>query len=170
MLFRSSSVNFDLKKSMEFFSKLGFEFNPKFTDDKAACMIISEEAYVMLLVEPFFKTFTKRELCDTTRQTEGLFALSCGSRAEVDETVGKAVSAGGKHASDPQDHGFMYGWSFYDPDGHHGKSSGWIHRRSSSRRSPGNHTGRPGVQQVARSLRGGPFSSGPGPHTFGARR
>src|SRR2546422_7653905 len=79
----------DLKKSMEFFSKLGFEFNPKFTDDKAACMIISEEAYVMLLVEPFFKTFTKRELCDTTRQTEGLFALSCGSRAEVDETVGR---------------------------------------------------------------------------------
>ena len=73
----------------------------------------------MLLTEPFFKTFTKRELCDTTRYTEGLFALSCGGRTEVDEMVRKAVAAGGKHAADPQDHGFMYGWSFYDLDGHH---------------------------------------------------
>ena len=109
----------DLKASMEFFSKLGFEFNPRFTDEKAACMIISEEAYAMLLTEPFFKSFIRRELCDTTRYTEGLFALSCGSRAEVDEMVRKAIAGGGKHAGDPQDHGFMYGWSFYDPDGHH---------------------------------------------------
>lgn len=109
----------DLKKSMEFFSKLGFEFNPKFTDDKAACMIISQEAYVMLLTEPFFKTFTKRELCDTTKQTEALLALSCSSKAEVDEMVKKAIAAGGKQAMDPLDHGFMYDWSFYDPDGHH---------------------------------------------------
>ncbi len=109
----------DLKPSMEFFSKLGFEFNPKFTDDKAACMIVSEEAYVMLLVEPFFKTFTQKEICNTSSQTEGLFALSCNSRAEVDEFVKKAVAAGGKHAMDPVDHGFMYGWSFYDLDGHH---------------------------------------------------
>ncbi|MDQ3136164.1 MAG: glyoxalase/bleomycin resistance/extradiol dioxygenase family protein, partial [Gemmatimonadota bacterium] len=87
----------DLKKSMEFFSKLGFEFNPKFTDDKAACMVISEEAYAMLLTEPFFNTFTKRELCDTTKQTEGLFALSCASKAEVDEMVKKAIAGGGKH-------------------------------------------------------------------------
>jgi hypothetical protein len=109
----------DLKKSMEFFSKLGFEFNPQFTDDKAACMVISEEAFVMLLSEPFFKTFTRREPCDTSRQTEGLFALSCTSRAEVDELVKKAISGGGKHAMEAQDHGFMYGWSFYDLDGHH---------------------------------------------------
>jgi predicted lactoylglutathione lyase len=109
----------DLKKSMEFFSRLGFEFNPKFTDDKAACMIISEEAYVMLLVEPFFKAFTKRELCDTTRQTEGIFALSCSSREEVDEMIKKAVAGGGKRASDPLDHGFMYSCSFHDLDGHH---------------------------------------------------
>ena len=109
----------DLKKSMDFFDKLGFAFNPKFTDDKAACMIVSEEAYFMLLGEPFFKTFTKRGLCDTSRHTEGLFALSCDSRAEVDEMVKKAVAAGGKHAMEPQDHGFMYGWSFYDLDGHH---------------------------------------------------
>ncbi len=109
----------DLKKSREFFSTLGFEFNPKFSDDNAACMILSEEAYVMLLTESFFKTFTRRELCDTSRQTEGLFALSCNSRAEVDELVKKAIGAGGKHAMEPQDQGFMYGWSFYDPDGHH---------------------------------------------------
>jgi predicted lactoylglutathione lyase len=54
-----------------------------------------------------------------TKQTEGLFALSCDSRAEVDQMVKAAIDAGGKHAMDPQDHGFMYGWSFYDPDGHH---------------------------------------------------
>ncbi len=109
----------DLNKSKEFFSTLGFGFNPQFTDDKAACMVISGDAFVMLLTEQFFKTFTKREPCDTTRQTEGLFALSCESRAEVDEIVKKAIAAGGQHAMDPQDHGFMYGWSFYDLDGHH---------------------------------------------------
>jgi len=109
----------DLKRSMEFFGKLGFEFNPKFTDDKAACMIVNDEAFVMLLAEPFFKTFTRHEICDTSTHTEGLFALSCASRAEVDEMVHKAVAAGGKHAMDPVDHGFMYGWSFYDRDGHH---------------------------------------------------
>jgi predicted lactoylglutathione lyase len=109
----------DLKKSMEFFSKLGFEYNRKFTDEKAACMIISEEAYVMLLSEPFFKTFTKRAICDTRKETEGLFALSCTSRAEVDEIVKKAIAAGGTKAMDSQDQGFMYGSSFYDLDGHH---------------------------------------------------
>jgi predicted lactoylglutathione lyase len=109
----------DLPKSQAFFSKLGFEFNPRFTDDKAACMVINDTAYVMLLGEPFFKTFTRRELCDTSRHTEGMFAVSCASRAEVDATVHKAIAAGGTHAMEPQDHGFMYGWSFYDLDGHH---------------------------------------------------
>ncbi len=109
----------DLKKSMDFFSKLGFAFNPKFTDENAACMIVSDEAFVMLLAESFFKTFTRREPCDTTAHTEALVALSCGSRAEVDDMVKTAIAAGGKHAMDPQDHGFMYGWSFYDLDGHH---------------------------------------------------
>ena len=109
----------DLKRSMEFFSQLGFEFNKQFTDDKAACMIFSAEAYAMLLTEPFFRTFTKREICNTSTHTEGLFALSCASRAEVDELVNKALAAGGQRAMDPVDHGFMYGWSFYDPDGHH---------------------------------------------------
>jgi predicted lactoylglutathione lyase len=109
----------DLGRSMEFFRKLGFDFNPQFTDEKAGCMIVSEEAFVMLLSEAFFKTFTRNDVCDTSRSTEGLFALSCGSRAEVDEMVEKAVAAGGRHAMDPMDHGFMYGWSFYDLDGHH---------------------------------------------------
>ena len=109
----------DLKKTKEFFSALGFSFNPKFTDDNAACMIVNDEAFVMLLNQPFFKTFTKREVCDTSKYTEGLVALSCDSRAEVDEMVKKALAAGGQPAMDPQDHGFMYGWSFYDPDGHH---------------------------------------------------
>jgi predicted lactoylglutathione lyase len=109
----------DLKKSQTFFSTLGFEFNPQFTDDNAACMIVSGDAFVMLLAEPFFRTFTKREPCDTTSHTEGLFALSCESRAEVDQMVQKAISAGGTPAMDPQDHGFMYASSFYDLDGHH---------------------------------------------------
>jgi predicted lactoylglutathione lyase len=108
----------DLSRSMEFFSKLGFEFNPQFTDTKAACMIVSEEAYVMLLAEPFFKTFTKNEICDTRTHTEGLFALSTGSRAEVDKMVKAAIAAGGSYAVDAVDHGFMYGWSFRDLDGH----------------------------------------------------
>jgi len=109
----------DLKKSKEFFSRLGFEFNPKFTDDKAACMIISDDAFVMLLREPFFKTFTRREPCDTSKHTEGMFALTCSNREEVDALVKQAFAAGATPAMDPQDHGFMYGWSFYDLDGHH---------------------------------------------------
>jgi predicted lactoylglutathione lyase len=108
----------DLKRSMDFFGKLGFSFNPQFTDDRAACMIVSEDAYVMLLSETFFQTFTRKMLCDTSKYAEGLFALSCSSRAEVDEMVKKAVAGGGKHAMEPQDHGFMYGWSFNDLDGH----------------------------------------------------
>jgi predicted lactoylglutathione lyase len=109
----------DLRKSINFFSRLGFGFNRQFTDDKAACMVISSQAYVMLLTESFFRTFTDRELCDTAHHTEGLFALSCESRAEVDRLVKTAIAGGGSPAKDPQDHGFMYGWSFYDPDGHH---------------------------------------------------
>ena len=109
----------DLGKSKAFFSSLGFGFNPKFTDDNAACMIVSDEGFVMLLTEPFFRRFTNREPCDTKRQTEALVALSCASRSEVDETVKRAVAAGGHPAMDPQDHGFMYASSFYDLDNHH---------------------------------------------------
>jgi hypothetical protein len=109
----------DLKRSIEFFTKLGFSFNQQFTDETGTSMIVSEEAYVMLLTEKRFKDFTQKQLCDTRTHTEGLFALSCDSRAEVDELVNTAIAAGGKHAMDKQDHGFMYGWSFYDLDGHH---------------------------------------------------
>jgi predicted lactoylglutathione lyase len=109
----------DLKKSMEFFSALGFQFDPRFTGDKSACLVVNPDAYVMLLTPAHFKTFTRREPCDTTKATEALLALSCKSRAEVDEMVGKAIARGGRHAMDAQDHGFMYGWSFYDLDGHH---------------------------------------------------
>jgi hypothetical protein len=109
----------DLPKSMDFFKSLGFEFNPQFTDAKAACMVLSSEGFVMLLSEPFFRTFTDKQVCDTSTHTEGMFALSCDSKAEVNEIVEKALKAGGKRAKDAVDHGFMYGWSFYDLDGHH---------------------------------------------------
>ena len=109
----------DLDRSVAFFRTLGFTFNPKFTDANATCMNVGDDAFVMLLVEPFFRTFTPRQICDTATHTEGLFALSVGSRVEVDAMVKTAVANGGSHAADPQDHGFMYGWSFYDPDGHH---------------------------------------------------
>jgi predicted lactoylglutathione lyase len=110
----------DLKRSMTFFSGLGFEFNPQFTDDKGACMIVGADAYVMLLVEPFFQTFTDRKICDTRTHTEALLAVSCASREGVDRMVETAVATGGAHAKDRFEHeGFMYGWSFYDVDGHH---------------------------------------------------
>lgn len=110
----------DLPRSIEFFKKLGFAFNANFTDDKGACMVVSDDCSVMLLTQAFFKTFTKKELCDATQRTEGLFALSCESDAEVDSMVATALAAGGKPAMDPVRHGdFMYGWSFYDLDEHH---------------------------------------------------
>jgi len=109
----------DLGRAKAFFEKLGFSFNPRFTDDKAACMIVNDVAYVILIHETFYRTFTRRGLCDTTRQNEGLVALSCESRAEVDALVRTAIKIGGSPATDPIDHGFMYEWSFYDPDGHH---------------------------------------------------
>jgi hypothetical protein len=109
----------DLQRSVEFFTRLGFTFNPQFTDEHATCMLVGEDAFVMLLVTERFRDFTKKQLCDTSTHTEGLVALSCASRAEVDEMVKTAIAAGGTHAVDPIDHGFMYGWSFYDLDGHH---------------------------------------------------
>jgi predicted lactoylglutathione lyase len=109
----------DLPRAKNFFSALGFTYNPKFSDDNAACMVISDDAYVMLLAEPFFKTFTTREVCDTSRQTETLIALSCDSRNEVDELAKRAIDAGGRDAAPAQDHGFMYVRTFYDLDGHH---------------------------------------------------
>ena len=108
----------DLNKSMDFFSKLGFTFNPQFTDDKAACMIIGENIYAMLLLEQFFKTFTKKEISDAKKSTEVLIAIDTETREKVDEMINKAVKAGGSIYNNPQDHGWMYGHSFADLDGH----------------------------------------------------
>lgn len=108
----------DLGKSMDFFSRLGYTFNEQFTDEKAACMVISETIYAMLLTEEFFKTFTKKTICDTTKTTEVLIALSADSKAAVDDIISKAVKAGARLYSEPADHGFMYQHSFEDLDGH----------------------------------------------------
>ena len=108
----------DLDKSKEFFSKLGFAFNAQFTNKDAACMVISEDNYAMLLVESFFKTFTKKEIVNAKKSTEVLVALSSESKEEVDKMFRNALAAGAKEANEPQDHGFMYGRSFEDLDGH----------------------------------------------------
>jgi predicted lactoylglutathione lyase len=108
----------NMERSKAFFAKLGFSFNPQFTNDQGACMVISDSIFAMLLVQPFFKTFIDTEIADATKTTEVLVCLSCSSREEVDELVKKAVAAGGKPHRQPQDHGFMYGHGFHDPDGH----------------------------------------------------
>jgi predicted lactoylglutathione lyase len=108
----------DLPRSKEFFGALGYSFNPQFTDDKAACMVISDSIYVMLLTEPFCQNFTHKPLADARRSTEVLLCLSCASREEVDDLVQKAWTAGARVPRAPQDHGFMYQHGFEDPDGH----------------------------------------------------
>lgn len=109
----------DLEKTKKFFSTLGYTYNQQFTDEKAACMVISEDIYAMLLSEPFFKGFIpNREMADTSKTKEVLLALSADSRKQVDELVDKAVAAGGKAFREPEDHGFMYARSFEDLDGH----------------------------------------------------
>ncbi len=108
----------DLKQSIEFFTKLGYTFNPQFTDETATCMIISEDIFAMLLTHEKFKVFTPKEICDATKSSEVLICLSCESREQVDEMVRKAVVAGGTTYNQPQDHGFMYGHGYQDLDGH----------------------------------------------------
>jgi predicted lactoylglutathione lyase len=108
----------DLNKTVDFFTKLGFEFNPQFTDEKATCMIIGPNIFAMLLVEEYFQTFIDKEISDPSKTTEVILALSAESREQVDEIVNKALAAGGKPAKDPIDHGFMYSWSFQDIDDH----------------------------------------------------
>jgi predicted lactoylglutathione lyase len=109
----------DLERSKRFFGSLGFSFNPQFTDEKAACMVIEKDSiYAMLITEPFFRTFTPRAIADAKSTSEVLLALSCSSDKEVDDLIGKATAAGGKTVKEPQDHGFMYYRSFEDPDGH----------------------------------------------------
>ena len=108
----------DLGKSMAFYSRLGFANNPQFTDEKAACMVVSEDIYCMLLVKSFFKTFTDREIADTTQTTEVINSLMLDSRAAVDDLAEKAYRAGAADFRPVQDFGFMYGRSFKDLDGH----------------------------------------------------
>jgi len=108
----------DLPKSMAFFAALGFTFNAQFTDDTAACMVISDDIYTMLLTRTKFQEFTTKEVGDGTKASEVLVALSFDSRAEVDAVVDKALAHGAVVAVAPADHGFMYIRSFHDLDGH----------------------------------------------------
>ena len=98
----------DLSRTVEFFKKLGFAFDAQFTDENATCMIINDNIFVMLLVEKFFKSFTKKEICDTTKDTEVIIALSTDSREKVDEMMQSVFQAGGKESREPQDNGWMY--------------------------------------------------------------
>ncbi|WDF79835.1 VOC family protein [Mucilaginibacter sp. KACC 22773] len=108
----------DLKKSIEFFTSLGYTFNSQFTNDMAGSLVISDTIFFMLITEPFFKTFTKKEIADATQVTEAINCISLDSREAVDEMIAKAVAAGATTPNDKQDHGWMYGWGFQDLDGH----------------------------------------------------
>ena len=108
----------DLSRSIDFFTGLGFSFDAQFTDENAACLVISDDIYAMLLVEKFFKSFTPKQVADATRTTEAIVALGLDSREQVDELAGKALASGGRPANEPMEHDAMYGRSFQDPDGH----------------------------------------------------
>lgn len=108
----------DLSKSITFFTELGFSFNAQFTNDDAACMIIEENIYAMLLTEPFFEKFTKKKIADAKNTTEVINCLSAESREEVDQMVSLALKAGGSAPIEKQDHGWMYQHGFEDLDGH----------------------------------------------------
>ncbi len=108
----------DLPRSVEFFTRLGYTFEPKFTDENATCMIVSEQIFVMLLVEKFFQTFTPKPISDARTSTEVLIALSADSREHIDALVAKALAAGGKTPMEARDYGFMYQHGFEDLDGH----------------------------------------------------
>ena len=108
----------DLNKSVEFFTRLGYKFNPQFTDETATCMIVSDDIFVMLLTHAKFKEFTPKPICDATKSTEVLVCLSCDSKSAVDDLVKKAVAAGGKTHAAAKDYGFMYQHGYMDLDGH----------------------------------------------------
>jgi len=116
-IFVNIAIN-DMQKSQDFFKKLGFTFNPDFTNEQGACMVISDDIYAMLLTRDFFQGFTGKPLVDAKEATEVLICLSCESRAEVDDLVARARAAGGAVPREPQDHGFMYAHGFEDLDGH----------------------------------------------------
>ena len=108
----------NLKKSMGFFTKLGFKFDAQFTDKNAACLILGKNIYAMLITHNMFKKFTKKKISDAKKQTEVLLALQVKSKQEVNSLIKKARNAGGKGYLPPTDYGWMYGNNFIDPDGH----------------------------------------------------
>ena len=108
----------DLRRSVGFFTRLGYAFDPRFTDENATCMILGENLFAMLLVHPFFETFTDKPIADAAKGTEVLVGLSLESREAVDRIVKAALAAGARRYAEPKDHGFMYQWGFEDPDGH----------------------------------------------------
>jgi predicted lactoylglutathione lyase len=108
----------DLKRSMDFFTQLGYSFNQQFTDDTAASLVITDDIYAMLLTHDKFREFISNEIADTSKTTQVLLALSFDSKEQVDAIADKALRAGGSKAREPKDHGFMYEKSFKDPDGH----------------------------------------------------
>ncbi|MBQ0927603.1 VOC family protein [Saccharopolyspora endophytica] len=108
----------DLNRSVEFFTALGFTFDQNFTDENATCMVINDDSYAMLLVEPFFKSFITKDLADSTKVTEFITALTADSREEVDQLVAKAREAGSPRIGEVVEEGPMYSRSFEDPDGH----------------------------------------------------
>ncbi|MBB6669419.1 VOC family protein [Cohnella nanjingensis] len=108
----------DLNRTKEFFSSIGFEFNPQFSDDKSACMVINDNTFVQMLAESYFRTFVDKPVADVASAAGGIIALSADSREHVDELADKALTAGGKQFKEPADHGFMYVRSFEDLDGH----------------------------------------------------
>lgn len=109
----------DLPRSTTFFQALGFTFDPQFTDERAACMVVSDSTYVMLLTEPFFATFTGKALADTATATEAIIAVSQDTAEDVDRIGDAALAAGGQRAQATEDASPMHTRSFYDPDGHH---------------------------------------------------
>src|SRR5689334_25414686 len=108
----------DVERSKAFFAELGFSYDPRFSDDTAACMPIGEQAYVMLLGREKFAEFAKLPLADPTTHTLALYCFSVSSRDEVDAVSAAALAAGGTEVDDAEDFGFMYARSFYDLDGH----------------------------------------------------
>jgi hypothetical protein len=108
----------DLNASIAFFTKLGFSFNPQFTDDTATCMVISDSIFAMLLTHPKFQSFTPKPIADAHKSTEVLIALSYESREKVGETIATALANGGTRYAEPKDHGFMLQDGFADLDGH----------------------------------------------------
>lgn len=108
----------DLEASKAFFGRVGFEFNLNFTDDKAACMVVGENIFVMLLQEEFFKGFTTKDIANAAVTTEVLVSIAADSKEDVQAIVDRAFAAGAKPSIDPVDHGFMYQAGFQDLDGH----------------------------------------------------